>query len=277
MTRLWVAHDRHGSHRKGRPRRHGYTHPPLFGRASVAGGKSACSVGRRWKKPVERAGRFLPQGHARCANSHTAHTAAQAGRVDCVSIERQRRPRQHVNAGRHNDVPSREPRPCRSGLTGRTVCSTRPRLSCDPDSCHFDWPAMSSSPHAFRGVPQAEVPPARRDNRVCGATLANAVQQQLRASPYLALRSLRCRAEGERLVLEGRVGSYYLKQLASAVAQRAGEGCWIDNRLEVVAGASIFWLDEEEPAVDPLSGRWRGASASAPAPRDAAPAASSLA
>lgn len=36
----------------------------------------------------------------------------------------------------------------------------------------------------------------------------------LRASPYFPLRGLRCRCDGDVIVLEGRVSSYYHKQLA---------------------------------------------------------------
>jgi hypothetical protein len=132
---------------------------------------------------------------------------------------------------------------------------------------------MSGFPHASDHLPPAGARLPRRENPADAVSLAQAVQQQLRASPYIALRSLRCHAEGESLVLEGRVGSYYLKQLASAVAQRVGEGCPIDNRLEVVTGASIFWLEEEEPTIDPLSGRRRRPAPGAPSTGAAAPAA----
>lgn len=98
--------------------------------------------------------------------------------------------------------------------------------------------------------------------------LAGEIQRQLQQSAYVALRTLRCHVQDESLVLEGRVGSYYLKQLASAVAQRVAEGCAIDNRLEVVAGASIFWQEKEEPAIDPLSGRRRHWSAGGAGPSE---------
>lgn len=131
---------------------------------------------------------------------------------------------------------------------------------------------MSASAHPFSNPPHQGASSAGREHKVPASSLAAVVQQQLRVSPYIALRSLRCHAEGESLVLEGRVGSYYLKQLACAVAQRVGAGHPIDNRLEVVAGADMFWLDEEESAVDPLSGRRRRPAPGADAARSAAPA-----
>jgi hypothetical protein len=36
----------------------------------------------------------------------------------------------------------------------------------------------------------------------------------LRASPYFPLRAIRCRCDGDVIVLEGRVSSYHHKQLA---------------------------------------------------------------
>lgn len=153
----------------------------------------------------------------------------------------------------------------------RKVCCHQRHDSWDAPSCHFDRPAMSRSPHASRDLPPAGEIPVRHPQRAALPSLADAVQKQLRESPYFALRSLRCHAEGESLVLEGRVGSYYLKQLASAVAQRVSEGCLIDNRLEVVTGTSVFWLEEEEPSIDPLSGRRRWQTADAHTARAAVP------
>lgn len=50
---------------------------------------------------------------------------------------------------------------------------------------------------------------------------ALAVQGLLDNSPYWALRQLHCRTERDGVVLCGSVPSYYLKQLAHAVAAKA--------------------------------------------------------
>lgn len=46
------------------------------------------------------------------------------------------------------------------------------------------------------------------------------VRCRLRASPYLALRRVRCEQHDGQMVLSGRVPTYYLKQLAQAIAMR---------------------------------------------------------
>ncbi len=56
----------------------------------------------------------------------------------------------------------------------------------------------------------------------------------LREGSYAELRKVRCGVEEGRLVLQGVVSSFYLKQVAHALVRRSsGEGCAIDNRLEV--------------------------------------------
>lgn len=59
------------------------------------------------------------------------------------------------------------------------------------------------------------------------------VLHRLETSPYLALRLVRCSCQGSRLILHGRVPSYYLKQLAQVVAGQCLGMRTIDNRLEV--------------------------------------------
>jgi hypothetical protein len=59
------------------------------------------------------------------------------------------------------------------------------------------------------------------------------VRHRLKASPYLALRLICCSCNGSRLVLHGRVPSYYLKQLAQVTVSQCIAGPAIENRLEV--------------------------------------------
>jgi BON domain len=63
--------------------------------------------------------------------------------------------------------------------------------------------------------------------------LSYEVQQRLNTSPYLALRLIRCSCDDARIILHGRLPSYYLKQLAQTLARQVTEAHEIDNRLEV--------------------------------------------
>lgn len=66
------------------------------------------------------------------------------------------------------------------------------------------------------------------------AKVESKVSRKLGASSYPGLRRVACRVEAGKLVLAGRVESYYLKQLAGTLAaQVAGHG-QIENRLEVL-------------------------------------------
>ena len=56
----------------------------------------------------------------------------------------------------------------------------------------------------------------------------------LREGSYAELRNVRCRVEKDRLVLQGTVSSFYLKQLAQAAVCRSGHDDYlVDNRLEI--------------------------------------------
>jgi hypothetical protein len=63
--------------------------------------------------------------------------------------------------------------------------------------------------------------------------LSHEIQQRLEISPYLALRLIRCSCDGARIILHGRLPSYYLKQLAQTLVRQVSEAHEIDNRLEV--------------------------------------------
>lgn len=65
------------------------------------------------------------------------------------------------------------------------------------------------------------------------AAIANA-QQRLHVSAYAsALHDVQCKAEGDAMVLRGRVSSFYFKQLAQEVVRKADGACRIVNELEV--------------------------------------------
>ena len=48
-----------------------------------------------------------------------------------------------------------------------------------------------------------------------------ALEQDLRSSPYWSLRQLVCQLDRDRVTLHGTVPSYYLKQVAQALALKA--------------------------------------------------------
>ena len=55
----------------------------------------------------------------------------------------------------------------------------------------------------------------------------------LRHSPYLALKRVVCRCDGNTIILEGRVPSYYEKQQAQEAVAHLPEMPSIDNRIVV--------------------------------------------
>jgi hypothetical protein len=64
------------------------------------------------------------------------------------------------------------------------------------------------------------------------------------------VRQVRCSYDGSRVVLHGRVSSYYLKQVAQVLAQQVAGVLAIDNRIDVVAELSTDWLEVEETEAD---------------------------
>ena len=61
-----------------------------------------------------------------------------------------------------------------------------------------------------------------------------AVEQRLEAASYLALRRIHCECRDGALSLRGSVPSYYVKQVAQAIAAEAASACRIDNQLCVL-------------------------------------------
>ena len=57
--------------------------------------------------------------------------------------------------------------------------------------------------------------------------------QHLHAGPYPVLRNVYCEMEDGRLVLKGRVGSFYLKQVAQAKAAQVAGHITVENQIEV--------------------------------------------
>lgn len=64
----------------------------------------------------------------------------------------------------------------------------------------------------------------------------SAAHEELRKSPFLALRKVRCRIVNRRLALSGTVPSFYLKQMAqSLLLDRFGDEWEVDNQLSVAS------------------------------------------
>jgi len=59
-------------------------------------------------------------------------------------------------------------------------------------------------------------------------------QRELQASPYPAIQRLTCGLHEGRLVLQGQVRSYFLKQMAQVIAARVAVAVAVDNQVEVV-------------------------------------------
>lgn len=61
------------------------------------------------------------------------------------------------------------------------------------------------------------------------------IAAELKRSPYYSLRRITCEFRNGVLTIQGRVPSYFLKQLALALAQRCAKGrATIDDQVEVV-------------------------------------------
>lgn len=57
--------------------------------------------------------------------------------------------------------------------------------------------------------------------------------QHLHAGPYPVLRNVFCEMDEGRIVLKGRVGSFYLKQVAQTTVARVAGLVAIENQIEV--------------------------------------------
>lgn len=70
-------------------------------------------------------------------------------------------------------------------------------------------------------------------------TVSRAAESRLRDSSHLFLRHVKCGYDQGRLQLEGKVPSFYLKQLAQSLVQGVQGVERIDNRLTVVCAHGI--------------------------------------
>jgi osmotically-inducible protein OsmY len=61
-----------------------------------------------------------------------------------------------------------------------------------------------------------------------------AAQACFHESPYRTLRRISCKAEGGILVLEGRLNTFFEKQMAQEMAGRIKGVTQVDNKIEVV-------------------------------------------
>jgi osmotically-inducible protein OsmY len=63
--------------------------------------------------------------------------------------------------------------------------------------------------------------------------LETRVQDAIRQNPYLAQRNLRCEAQEGRVVLRGRVKTFFQKQMAQEVVRNIDGITLVENFLEV--------------------------------------------
>jgi len=71
-----------------------------------------------------------------------------------------------------------------------------------------------------------------------GCDIVEQAQERLRAVPYISSRNLRCEHRQGLLILQGRVESYYQKQLAQEAVARLEGVAQVVNELEVTWGDS---------------------------------------
>jgi osmotically-inducible protein OsmY len=64
--------------------------------------------------------------------------------------------------------------------------------------------------------------------------VADAAKQQLRAHTHLSMQRIWCEFEEGRLLLQGQVPSFYLKQLAQTAVAKLDGVCQVVNEIEVV-------------------------------------------
>jgi hypothetical protein len=92
---------------------------------------------------------------------------------------------------------------------------------------------FSTTTHRARTMPSTSHPLSRPVDASSSTNTLSLILRRLQTSSYLPLRLIHCSAEGPRVVLRGRVPSYYLKQLAQTLAGQCIGVPSVDNRLEV--------------------------------------------
>ena len=99
------------------------------------------------------------------------------------------------------------------------------------------WEPSGGRPPIGVDALPADTRPETENGSARDAALAAAIRDAFQRSTYHPLRRALCRVDGDRVVLAGRVPSFYLKQIAQTIAgQVAGPAFVIDNQLEVQAG-----------------------------------------
>lgn len=83
----------------------------------------------------------------------------------------------------------------------------------------------------------AQVPatPYRAQPRPIGDAVAQRVQRALATSQYIGLHNIRCEMIDRDVVLQGRVATFHLKQVAQETARKLGHGTTIRNEIEVTS------------------------------------------
>ena len=66
------------------------------------------------------------------------------------------------------------------------------------------------------------------------SSLAHAVEGRLQSSPFLPLRYITCEDDNGRVILRGRVPTYYLYALAGSVAESCSGVLGVTNKVEVI-------------------------------------------
>lgn len=85
------------------------------------------------------------------------------------------------------------------------------------------------------------MPQSRQDKaiRFRSGELARVARDRLQRSPYATLQRLACHCDGDRLVLRGRLPSYYHKQLAQEAVGGIEGVVQVVNETEVVSALSV--------------------------------------
>jgi osmotically-inducible protein OsmY len=81
---------------------------------------------------------------------------------------------------------------------------------------------------------------ASEDNgpQIARSSLVVEVERALRATGYLSLRNLQIVQHGSAVILQGRVPTYHLKQLAQAIAMTHERVAQVYNEIDVISRAN---------------------------------------
>lgn len=107
------------------------------------------------------------------------------------------------------------------GLAENSRSGREPRLA--PGSPFARGPQDAS---LLRSNPALDEPPVTQ-------TAATRAQEALTSSPIYALRELRIERSGETLLLQGRVATFYQKQLAQEAVRAVAQGIQVENLIDV--------------------------------------------